>query len=146
MCIFPHDRGFNYHKPAVLVVVCLLTALINAHIKELKDHANLANTKIIAARFLEIFHSRKLIGLFKAISIFLTSMEEVSLLGLPGSTKSSFGGLEVLAVTHFLSVSTKTFAEDLDESYMWTSSWQDCSKHRQPKLCGSSLDFEFIRE
>ena len=89
MCIFPHDRGFNYHKPAVLVVVCLLTALINAHIKELKDHANLANTKIIAARFLEIFHSRKLIGLFKAISIFLTSMEEVILLGLSGTTKSS---------------------------------------------------------
>ena len=142
-----HDRGFNYPKAAVLVVVSSLTALIDAHIKELKDHANLANTKIIAARFLEIIHSRKLIGLFKAISIFLTSMEAVSLLGLPGTTKSSFGWLEVLAVTHFLSVySTKIFAEHLDESYMWTSSWQDCSKHRQPKLCGSSLDFEFIRE
>ena len=38
---------------------------------------------------LEIIHSRKLISLFKAISIFLTSMEEVILLGLPGTTKSS---------------------------------------------------------
>ena len=37
----------------------------------------------------EIIHSRKLISLFKVISIFLTSMEEVILLGLPGTTKSS---------------------------------------------------------
>ena len=36
-----------------------------------------------------IIHSRRLIGLFKAISIFLTSMEEVILLGLSGTTKSS---------------------------------------------------------
>ena len=65
MCIFPHDRGFNYHKPAVLVVVCLLTALINSHIKELKDHANLANTKIIAARFA----TKKTRKLFIAVSL-----------------------------------------------------------------------------
>ena len=65
MCIFPHDRGFNYHKAAVLVVVCLLTALINAHIKELKDHANLANTKIIAARFA----TKKTRKLFIAVSL-----------------------------------------------------------------------------
>ena len=46
-----NNREFNYPKAAVLVVVCPLTALIDAHIKELKDHAKLANTKIIAARF-----------------------------------------------------------------------------------------------
>lgn len=33
------------------VLVCPLTALIDSHIKELKDHAKLANTKIIAAQF-----------------------------------------------------------------------------------------------
>ena len=63
---------------------------------------------------LEIIHSRKLISLFKAISIFLTSMEEVILLGLPGTTKSSltwsFSG------NQFFSVSTKISAEHLDES------------------------------
>ena len=90
MCAYLHDERFNYPKVAVLVVVCPLTALIDAHIKELKDHANL--DKILAARFLqkqktinkensEIIHSRKLIGLFKAISVFLTSMEKVILLG-----------------------------------------------------------------
>ena len=46
-----HDQEFNYPKVAVLVVVCPLTALIDAHIKGLKDHAKLANIKIIAARF-----------------------------------------------------------------------------------------------
>ena len=45
------DRGFNYPKAAVLVVVCPLAALIDVHLKDLKDYANLANTKIIAARF-----------------------------------------------------------------------------------------------
>ena len=90
VCAYLHNREFNYPKTAVLVVVCPLTALIDAHIKELKDHANL--DKILAARFLqkqktinkensEIIHSRKLIGLFKAISVFLTSMEKVILLG-----------------------------------------------------------------
>ena len=59
VCAYLHDRGFNCPKVAVLVVVCSLTASIDAHIKELKDHANLANTKIIAARFLEIIYSRK---------------------------------------------------------------------------------------
>ena len=39
---------------------------------------------------LEIIHGRKLISLFTAISIFLTSMEEVILLGLPGTTKTLF--------------------------------------------------------
>ena len=48
---YMHDREFNYPKAAVLVVVCPLTALIDAHIKGLKDHAKLANIKIIAARF-----------------------------------------------------------------------------------------------
>ena len=51
VCAYMHDREFNYPKAAVLVVVCPLTALIDAHIKELKDHAKLANIKIIAARF-----------------------------------------------------------------------------------------------
>ena len=78
-----HDRGFNFPKAAVSVVVCPLTALIDAHIKELKDHANLANKNycpsIRRKENSEILHSRKLIGLFKAISIFLTSMEEVIL-------------------------------------------------------------------
>ena len=37
-CAYLHDRGFNYPKAAVLVVVCPLTALIDAHIKEFKDH------------------------------------------------------------------------------------------------------------
>ena len=38
---------------------------------------------------LKVINSRNLVGLFKATSIFLTSMEEVILLGLSGSTKSS---------------------------------------------------------
>ena len=87
------DGTFNLPKAAVSVVVCPLTALIDAHIKELRDHANLANKNycrsIRRKENSEILHSRKLIGLFKAISIFLTSMEEVILLGLPGTTKSS---------------------------------------------------------
>ena len=32
VCAYLHDREFNYPKAAVLVVVCLLTALIDAHI------------------------------------------------------------------------------------------------------------------
>ena len=78
-----HDQEFNYPKVAVLVVVCPLTALIDAHIKELKDHANL--DKILAPRFpqkqktinkenSEIIHSRKLTGFIQTISVFLTSM------------------------------------------------------------------------
>ena len=65
VCAYMHDREFNYPKTAVLVVVCLLTALINSHIKELKDHANLANTKIIAARFA----TKKTRKLFIAVSL-----------------------------------------------------------------------------
>ena len=83
-------EGLTFLKrPFQLIVVCSLTALIDAHIKELKDHANLANKNycrsIRRKENSEILHSRKLIGLFKAISIFLTSMEEVILLGLPGA-------------------------------------------------------------
>ena len=94
VCAYLHDRGFNFPKAAVLIVVCPLTALIDAHIKELKDHANLANKNycrsIRRKENSEILYSRNLIGLFKAISIYLTSMEEVKiLLGLPGTTKSS---------------------------------------------------------
>lgn len=37
VCAYLHDRGFNYPKAAVLVVVCPLTALIEAQIKDLKD-------------------------------------------------------------------------------------------------------------
>ena len=51
VCAYLHDRRFNHAKAAVLVVVCPLTALIDAHTKELKDHANLTNTKIIATPF-----------------------------------------------------------------------------------------------
>ena len=51
VCAYLHDRGFNYPKAAVVVLVCPLTALIDSHIKELKDHAKLANTNIIAAQF-----------------------------------------------------------------------------------------------
>ena len=43
VCAYLHDRGFNFPKAAVSVVVCSLTALIDAHIKEVKDHANVAN-------------------------------------------------------------------------------------------------------
>ena len=88
-----HNRGFNFPKAAVSVVVCSLTALIDAHRKELKDHANLANKNYCCSirrkENSEILHSRKLIGLFWAMSIFLSSMEEVILLGLPGTIKSS---------------------------------------------------------
>ena len=83
VCAYLHDGRFNYPKVAVLVVVCPLTALIDAHIKELKDHANL--DKILAPRFpqkqktinkenSEIIHSRKLTGFIQTISVFLTSM------------------------------------------------------------------------
>ena len=65
VCAYLHSREFNYPKAAVLVVVCLLTALIDAHIKELKDHAKLANTKIIAARFA----AKKTRKLFIAVSL-----------------------------------------------------------------------------
>ena len=65
VCAYMHDREFNYPKAAVLVVVCPLTTLIDAHIKELKDHAKLANTKIIAAQFA----AKKTWELFIAISL-----------------------------------------------------------------------------
>ena len=38
VCAYLHDRGFNFPKAAVIVVVCPLTALL-MH----KDHANVAN-------------------------------------------------------------------------------------------------------
>ena len=65
VCAYLHNREFNYPKAAVLVVVCLLTALIDAHIKEFKDHAKLANTKFIAARFA----AKKTRKLFIAVSV-----------------------------------------------------------------------------
>ena len=65
VCAYMHDREFNYPKAAVLVVVCPLTALIDAHIKELTDHAKLANTKIIAAQFA----AKKTWELFIAVSL-----------------------------------------------------------------------------
>ena len=46
VCAYLHDREFNYPKAAVLVVVWPLTALIDAHIKQLKDPAKIANSKI----------------------------------------------------------------------------------------------------
>ena len=93
MCIFTRSRVQLPRPKAAVIVVCPLTALIDAHIKELQDHANLANKNycrsIHRKENSEILHSRKLIGLFKAIWIFLTSMEEVILLGLLGTTESS---------------------------------------------------------
>ena len=65
VCAYLPDREFNYPKAAVLVVVCPLTTLIDAHIKELKDHAKLANTKIIAAQFA----AKKTWELFIAVSL-----------------------------------------------------------------------------
>ena len=38
VCEYLHDRGFEYPKAAILVVVCPLSALIDSHIQELKDH------------------------------------------------------------------------------------------------------------
>ena len=65
VCAYLNNREFNNPKAAVLVVVCLLTTLIDAHINELKDHAKLANTKIIAARFA----AKKTRKLFIAVSL-----------------------------------------------------------------------------
>ena len=38
VCEYLHDHGFEYPKAAILVVVCPLSALIDSHIQELKDH------------------------------------------------------------------------------------------------------------
>ena len=38
VCEYLHDQGFEYPKAAILVVVCPLSALIDSHIQELKDH------------------------------------------------------------------------------------------------------------
>ena len=40
VCEYLHDHGFEYPKAAILVVVCPLSALIDSHIQELKDHGN----------------------------------------------------------------------------------------------------------
>ena len=47
VCAYLQNRGFNYSKAAVLVVVCPLTTLIYAHMKELKDHATLQTQKLL---------------------------------------------------------------------------------------------------
>ena len=38
VCECLHDQGFQYPKAAILVVICPLSALIDSHIQELKDH------------------------------------------------------------------------------------------------------------
>ena len=38
VCEYLHGHGFEYPKAAILVVVCPLSALIDSHIQELKDH------------------------------------------------------------------------------------------------------------
>ena len=135
-------EGLTFLKrPFQLIVVCSLTALIDAHIKELKDHANLANKNycrsIRRKENSEILHSRKLIGLFKAISIFLTSMEEVILLGLPGTTKlsltwSSGGNTFSFCLNKDLG---RTLGRELNVDFFLVGRWQDCSK--SANLCGT---------
>ena len=39
VCEYLHSQGFEYPKAAILVVVCLLSALINSHVQELEDHS-----------------------------------------------------------------------------------------------------------
>ena len=55
VCTYLHDRGFNYPNAVVLVVVCPLTALIDAHIKELKIMQTLQTQKLLP---LDSFYSR----------------------------------------------------------------------------------------
>ena len=38
VCSYLHDRGFSYPKAAIVVVICVLYALIDSHILELKEH------------------------------------------------------------------------------------------------------------
>ena len=42
VCEYLHDHGFEYPKAVILVVVCPLSALIDSHIQELKDHGRSA--------------------------------------------------------------------------------------------------------
>jgi len=38
VCAYLHDQGFGYPKPVILVVLFPLSALIDSHNQELKDH------------------------------------------------------------------------------------------------------------
>ena len=61
VCAYLHDREFNYPKAAVLVVVCPLTALIDAHImhQSIPPAPSLPNILIILLFF--DFHARMLL-------------------------------------------------------------------------------------